>query len=175
MGAVQTFAEDTGGKAIGGVVGTANDFCFVIKGEYRHYWAEDLFTHDAHFVGTVGEHGRRCPGAIGKAASVPIVAAYEQASALLLAQSNIRKHFLLMFKANQRAEVDAGIHRVACFDALNALHQLGFKGVFNAAFNKHPCAVGANLAAGVEVGHHGGVGGAVKVGICKDQQRRFAA
>ena len=50
--------EHARGKSGFGIVGPGNHLVFVAEGEHRHHRPEDLFLHDGHVVGAVGENGR---------------------------------------------------------------------------------------------------------------------
>ena len=72
---VQVGSDDARRQAVVGVVGAADRFFFTFIGEDGHHRAEDLFAHDGHLVGAVGEHGRGDPRAVVKTFALQRVAA----------------------------------------------------------------------------------------------------
>ena len=76
---------------------------------------------------------------------------------------------------NERAHFGGRVHGVAHLQQGRALFQARQKSICYAALHEHPGAVGADLALGIEVAHHGGDYGLFQVGVVKHQQGRFAA
>ncbi len=171
VGAVQVAGHDACGETEVGVVGTAHHFIFAVVTEDAHHRAEDFFTHDGHVVGAVGEHGRRNERALVEHTAGQALAAAQQTCALLFALGDIAQHAFHVLEADQRAEIDVLVFRVAGANALHTLKDLRFELGLQAVRHEHAGAVGADLTGAVEVGHHRDVGGTVEIGVVKHDQR----
>ena len=76
---------------------------------------------------------------------------------------------------NQRAHFGGRVHGVTHLQQGRALFQARQKSICNAALHEYPGAVGADLALGIKVAHHGSGHGLLQVGVVKHQQGRFSA
>ncbi|MNV11210.1 hypothetical protein D3C71_1017670 [compost metagenome] len=152
-----------------------DDFVFGIERQDAHDGAEDFLLHDLHAVFAIREHGGRHVGTLGQGAFHQADAAGQQLGAFALADFNPAQHVVHVGRADQRAEVRAGIERVADADARHPFQHSGFKRCLVRAMHEHARAVGAYLARAEEVGHDRDIGGALKAGIGQHDQRRLAA
>ena len=76
---------------------------------------------------------------------------------------------------DQRTHLDIACHGIANPHGLGAGGHGGNEIIGDAALDKHPCGVRANLATRVEIRIKRGLNGKVKIAIFKHQQRRFSA
>ena len=167
--------EHTRGKSGIGIVGPGNHLVFIAEGEHRHHRPEDLFLHDGHVVGAVGENGRFHEIAALRILRLKGPSAVAERGAFGQPFADVTQHQFLMLFGDQRAEVGVRVHRVTGLDVLAcALQQALDKARVEVLVHKHPGTVGADLALGVEVTHHGGGDGVLQVRVVENDQRRLA-
>ena len=113
--------------------------------------------------------------AIFKALWLKRVAACRDCCAFIQANFDVIKNLGKVAARDQRAHLDIACHWIANPHGLGAGGHGGDEIIGDAALDKHPRGVRANLATRVEIRIKRGLNGKVKIAIFKHQQRRFSA
>src|SRR6266446_6360716 len=108
----QVGGENSGRQSELGLVGAADDFGFLIEGQYAHHRPEYFLPHDAHVVAAQIEDGRLDKKALAQGARRHAPAADGQARAFGAAQVNVLEHRVQMGLRDQRADLRSRIERI---------------------------------------------------------------
>jgi len=150
----------------------------VVVGEDGHDRAEDFFARDEHVVCAVCEDGGLDPVAVGVGAGGEgrgAGAAVEELGFVVVdAVVDERGDLLPVGFADERAEVGGWVHDGAGADGGHLLEEAGLEGGLQALGDEDAGAVGADLAGGEEVGHHGAIDGVFELGVGQNDAGRFA-
>ncbi|ENN88749.1 hypothetical protein RHSP_43422 [Rhizobium freirei PRF 81] len=171
-------AGDVGGpeiarQAVLDIVGKRERIGFILEGDGGQHRPEDFLLGDAHLVVGAGKQSR---GDIATAArAVQFLAAGCKGRALRPADLDIFQHLLFMHRMNKRANDRFRIQRMPDLDALGLLGNDRGELVVDAFLDQQARGGGAALAVQRIDHEDGGIGGALQIGIGKDDDRVLAA
>src|SRR5215472_2337991 len=164
-------ARPNGGrKPIRRVVCTLNHLVKVAESDDAHYWPENLFARNLHFILDIGKHGRLDEEAIVSDG----LSAHKQIGALPLACINVGHHPIELCAINLRALLDGRIKRVADSTPGGARNALFHEFVIDLVFDEQARARAADLALVEEEPEMAAFNRLLHVGIGENNVRAFS-
>ena len=148
---------------------------FVVEFQHRHHRPKDFLAGDAHAVGDIGEDRRLDEEPAFKTLQRRNAAAVMEGCSLGLADGDVAGHLLVLRFVDERTHLGLGIERIADADGLGALGQPVDEAIVEPVLDENPCAVGTDLAGGVEVGEQRAANRIFDIGVVENDQRRFPA
>src|SRR5580658_5141380 len=163
---------DSGGEAIGRVVGDADGVSFTVEGNHGCDWAENFFAGDTCGVVHVVENRRLN---VETFAELLRAAAADGNLCLFLADFQVRANAIVLFFTDERTHLCFALAGRTEFDALRFLgHGFDEFGI-DFLFDKDPAACGADFALVDEHAEECAVDGGFPIGIGEENVGRFAA